>query len=113
MTRRYVFWFLALGFLGFLGNMQGWLVEAGTITGGTAVTLGGLDSFANTVQSVSERQRRQDAGDDPGDCRYRHGGGGQDGLGHQRPGSGGLRLPSCRTSSATPSTRQPLTLWQA
>ena len=51
MTRRYVFWFLALGFLAFLGNMQGWLVEAGTITGGTAVTLGGLDSFANTVQS--------------------------------------------------------------
>ena len=51
MTRRYVFWFLALGFLAFLGNMQGWLVEAGTIKGGTAVTLGGLDSFANTVQS--------------------------------------------------------------
>ena len=51
MTRRYVFWFLALGFLGFLGSLQGWLVEAGTITGGTAVTLGGLDSFANTVQT--------------------------------------------------------------
>ena len=51
MTRRYVFWFLALGFLAFLGDLQGWLVEAGTIKGGTAVTLGGLDSFANTVQS--------------------------------------------------------------
>ena len=51
MTRRYVFWFLALGFLAFLGNMQGWLVEAGTISGGTAVTIGGLDSFANTVQA--------------------------------------------------------------
>ena len=51
MTRRYVFWFLALGCLAFLGNMQGWLVEAGTISGGTAVTLGGLDSFANTVQA--------------------------------------------------------------
>ena len=51
MTRRYVFWFLALGFVAFLGNMQGWLVEAGTISGGTAVTIGGLDSFANTVQA--------------------------------------------------------------
>ena len=50
MTRRYVFWFLALGLSALLGSMQGWLVEAGTITGGTAVTLGGLDSFANTVQ---------------------------------------------------------------
>ena len=51
MTRRYVFWFLALGCVTFLGSLQGWLVEAGTITGGTAVTLGGLDSFANTVQT--------------------------------------------------------------
>ena len=51
MMRRYVFWFLALGFLGYVGQPQGWLAEAGTITGGTAVTLGGLDSFANTVQT--------------------------------------------------------------
>ena len=51
MNRRYVFWFLALGLVAYLGNMQGWLAEAGTISGGTAVTLGGLDSFANTVQT--------------------------------------------------------------
>ena len=44
--RRYGFWFLALGCLAWLGG----LAEAGTISGGTAVTLGGLDSFANTVQ---------------------------------------------------------------
>ena len=51
MIRRYVFWFVALGLMGYLGQLQGWLLEAGTITGGTAVTLGGVDSFANTVQS--------------------------------------------------------------
>ena len=51
VIRRYVFWFVALGVAGYLGQLQGWLVEAGTITGGTAVTLGGVDSFANTVQS--------------------------------------------------------------
>ena len=51
MIRRYLFWFVALGLVGFLGQLQGWLVEAGTITGGTAVTLGGVDSFANTVQT--------------------------------------------------------------
>ena len=44
--RRYGFWFLALGCLAWLEG----LAEAGTISGGTAVTLGGLDSFANTVQ---------------------------------------------------------------
>ena len=54
MMRRYVFWFLALGSLGFVGELQGWLVEAGTISGGTAVTLGGVDSFANTVQSYAK-----------------------------------------------------------
>ena len=48
--RRYVFWFVALGLVGYLGQLQGWLVEAGTISGGTAVTLGGVDSLANTVQ---------------------------------------------------------------
>ena len=51
MIRRYVFWFVALGLVGLLGELQGWLVEAGTISGGTAVTLGGVDSFANTVQT--------------------------------------------------------------
>ena len=50
MVRRYGFWCLALGCLAFMGGLQGWLAHAGTISGGTAVTLGGLDSFANTVQ---------------------------------------------------------------
>ena len=46
MVRRYGLWFLALGWLACLDG----LAQAGTISGGTAVTLGGLDSFANTVQ---------------------------------------------------------------
>ena len=46
MVRRYGIWFLALGCLAWLDGSA----LAGTITGGTAVTLGGLDSFANTVQ---------------------------------------------------------------
>ena len=51
MIRRYGFWFAALGVAVLLGELQGWLAEAGTITGGTAVTLAGVDSFANTVQT--------------------------------------------------------------
>ena len=51
MIRRYAFWFVALGLAGCLGQQQGWLAEAGTISGGTAVTLGGVDSFANTIQT--------------------------------------------------------------
>lgn len=51
MIRRYAFWFVALGLMGWLGQQQGWLAEAGTISGGTAVTLGGVDSFANTIQT--------------------------------------------------------------
>ena len=50
MVRRYGLWFVALGCLAFLDAPLGWLAQAGTISGGTAVTLGGLDSFANTVQ---------------------------------------------------------------
>ena len=46
MVRRYGLWFLALGCLACLDGPA----QAGTISGGTAVTLGGLDSFANTVQ---------------------------------------------------------------
>jgi len=51
MIRRYAFWFVALGLAGCLGQQQGWLAEDGTISGGTAVTLGGVDSFANTIQT--------------------------------------------------------------
>ena len=51
MSARYwTFGFLALGCLAFLGNLQGWLAEAGTISG-TGVTLGGLDNFAETVET--------------------------------------------------------------
>ena len=51
MMRRYVFWFLSLGCLAILGDPQGRLVaEAGTISG-TGVTLGGLDNFAETVET--------------------------------------------------------------
>ena len=49
-TRNWMFWFPALGCLAILGNLQGWLAEAGTISG-TGVTLGGLDNFAETVET--------------------------------------------------------------
>ena len=51
MIRRYVFWFVALGLVGWMSQQQGWVAWAGTISGGTAVTLGGVDSFANTIQT--------------------------------------------------------------
>ena len=53
-TRYWMFGFLALGCLAFLGELQGWLLEAGTISGGSAVTLSGVDSFANTVQGYAK-----------------------------------------------------------
>ena len=49
-TRKWIFGVLALGCLAFLGGPQGWLAEAGTISG-TGVTLGGLDNFAETVET--------------------------------------------------------------
>ena len=51
MERRYGLWWLALGCTVLLYGLQGGVADAGTISGGTAVTLGGLDSFANTVQT--------------------------------------------------------------
>ena len=50
-VKQYVLFFAVLGTAAVVYELQGWLVEAGTIKGGTAVTLGGLDSFANTVQA--------------------------------------------------------------
>ncbi|MDE0204407.1 MAG: hypothetical protein OXP66_00035 [Candidatus Tectomicrobia bacterium] len=50
LARYWTFWTLALGCVAFLGDPQGWLVEAGTISG-TGVTLGGLDNFAETVET--------------------------------------------------------------
>ena len=54
MTPRYVMWFLVLGTVALLGDLQGFVVQAGTISGGTAITLGGLDSFANTLQTYAK-----------------------------------------------------------
>ena len=51
---RYVMWFAALGLGALLGDLQGFVVQAGTISGGTAITLGGLDSFANTLQTYAK-----------------------------------------------------------
>jgi hypothetical protein len=51
--RNWVFWFLGLACLGLVGELQGWLVEAGTV-GGTAVKLKGLDNFAATVQEYAK-----------------------------------------------------------
>ena len=46
-------WFLALGAVAWLHEMQGWLVEAGTMTG-TAVDIGGVNNFAKTVESYAK-----------------------------------------------------------
>ena len=55
MSRRTWFlWFLALSLVALLGDLQGFVVQAGTISGGTAITLGGLDSFANTLQTYAK-----------------------------------------------------------
>ena len=50
LARYWTFWLAALGCLAILGDLQGWLAEAGTISG-TGVTLGGLDNFAETVET--------------------------------------------------------------
>jgi len=55
MSRRYWFmWFLALALAAMLSDFQGYVADAGTITTGTAITLGGLDSFAKTVQDYAK-----------------------------------------------------------
>ena len=46
-------WFLALGAAAWLHEMQGWLVEAGTMTG-TAVDIGGVNNFAKTVETYAK-----------------------------------------------------------
>ena len=55
MSRRYWFmWFLALGLAAMLGEFQGYEADAGTMAGGTAIALGGLDSFAKTVDKYAK-----------------------------------------------------------
>ena len=46
-------WFVALGAAAWLHEMQGWLVEAGTMTG-TAVDIGGVNNFAKTVETYAK-----------------------------------------------------------
>lgn len=50
---RYFLWFLALGAVAWLHDLQGWLVEAGTMTG-TAVDIGGVNNFAKTVETYAK-----------------------------------------------------------
>lgn len=50
---RYFLWFLALGATTCLYELQGWLAEAGTMTG-TAVDIGGLNNFAKTVETYAK-----------------------------------------------------------
>ena len=50
---RYFLGFLALGAAAWLHEMQGWLLEAGTMTG-TAVDIGGVNNFAKTVESYAK-----------------------------------------------------------
>lgn len=45
--------FLALGAAAWLHELQGWLVEAGTMTG-TAVDIGGINNFAKTVETYAK-----------------------------------------------------------
>ena len=54
MTPRFVMWVVVLGMVALLGDFQGFVAQAGTISGGTAITLGGLDSFANTLQTYAK-----------------------------------------------------------
>ena len=52
-TLRYFLGFLVLGAAAWLHEMQGWLVEAGTMTG-TAVDIGGVNNFAKTVETYAK-----------------------------------------------------------
>ena len=55
MSRRYWFmWFLALALAAMLSDFQGYEADAGTIMGGNAIALGGLDSFAKTVDKYAK-----------------------------------------------------------
>lgn len=55
MTRRTWFlWFLALALAAMLSDFQGYEADAGTMAGGTAIALGGLDSFAKTVDKYAK-----------------------------------------------------------
>ena len=52
--RTWFMWFLALTLAAMLGDFQGYEADAGTMAGGTAIALGGLDSFAKTVDKYAK-----------------------------------------------------------
>ena len=52
--RFWFMWFLALGLAALLADFQGYEADAGTMAGGTAIALGGLDSFAKTVDKYAK-----------------------------------------------------------
>ena len=55
MSRRYWFlWFIAVALAALPGDFQGYEADAGTMAGGTAIALGGLDSFAKTVDKYAK-----------------------------------------------------------
>ena len=55
MSPRYWFmWFVALALAAILSDFQGYEADAGTMAGGTAIALGGLDSFAKTVDKYAK-----------------------------------------------------------
>ena len=47
-------WFLALALAAMLSDFQGYEADAGTMAGGTAIALGGLDSFAKTIDKYAK-----------------------------------------------------------
>ena len=47
-------WFMALILAAMLSDFQGFEADAGTMMGGTAIALGGLDSFAKTVDKYAK-----------------------------------------------------------
>ena len=52
-AERCFLWILTLGAAAWLHEWQGWLVEAGTMTG-TAVDIGGVNNFAKTVETYAK-----------------------------------------------------------
>lgn len=52
-VKRYVLMFAVLGTAAAVYELQGWIAEAGTMTG-TAVDIGGLNNFAKTVETYAK-----------------------------------------------------------
>ena len=52
-VKQYVLFFAVLGTAAVVYELQGWMAEAGTMTG-TAVDIGGLNNFAKTVEDYAK-----------------------------------------------------------